>query len=117
MKILALLVIVAAGISYIVRGETGNFEQPFLGSATMPGGIALAFYNGLFSYSGWNYLNFVTEELRDPYKWVEYQIWGLEFWHFLLDFSRKRNWLKLSEVARSITVDRIMTLKLPGNYF
>lgn len=68
MKILALLVIVAAGISYIVRGETGNFEQPFLGSATMPGGIALAFYNGLFSYSGWNYLNFVTEELRDPYK-------------------------------------------------
>lgn len=68
MKILALLVIVAVGISYVFRGETSNFDKPLLGSLTQPGSIALAFYNGLFSYSGWNYLNFVTEELRDPYK-------------------------------------------------
>lgn len=28
----------------------------------------MAFYSGIFSYAGWNYLNFMTEELRDPYR-------------------------------------------------
>lgn len=65
---MALLVIVAAGVWYLCSGNTENFQEPFKGSQLSPGHIALAFYSGLFSYSGWNYLNFVTEELRDPYK-------------------------------------------------
>ena len=28
----------------------------------------MSFYSGIFSYAGWNYLNFMTEELKDPYK-------------------------------------------------
>ena len=30
--------------------------------------IALSFYSGLFAYNGWNYLNFIIEELQDPVK-------------------------------------------------
>ena len=67
-KILALLVIVGAGIYYFFAGDTDNLSSPMEGSHSSPGFIALAFYNGLFSYSGWNYLNFVTEELKNPYK-------------------------------------------------
>ncbi len=28
--------------------------------------LSLAFYSGLFAYNGWNYLNFIIEELQDP---------------------------------------------------
>lgn len=69
-KVFALLVIFAAGAWYLFCGHTELLERPFENSTTSPGHLALAFYNGLFSYSGWNYLNFVTEELKDPYKWV-----------------------------------------------
>lgn len=68
MKVGALLVIVAAGAWYLFSGNTELLENPFENSKIQPGFIALAFYNGLFSYSGWNYLNFVTEELKDPYR-------------------------------------------------
>ena len=33
------------------------------------GGLSLAFYSGLFSYGGWNYLNFVIDELQDPFRY------------------------------------------------
>lgn len=29
---------------------------------------SLAFYSGLFAYQGWNYLNFIVEELQDAEK-------------------------------------------------
>ncbi|XP_022246073.1 large neutral amino acids transporter small subunit 2-like isoform X3 [Limulus polyphemus] len=55
-------------IAAVVICNTHNFQNAFEGTTTEPGYIALAFYSGIFSYSGWNYLNFVTEELQDPYK-------------------------------------------------
>lgn len=67
-KIFALFIIVVAGIWHLCLGHVEHFSSPMKGTTTEPGYIALAFYSGLFSYSGWNYLNFVTEELKDPYK-------------------------------------------------
>ena len=32
--------------------------------------VALSFYSGLFAYNGWNYLNFVIEELKDPVRYA-----------------------------------------------
>lgn len=67
-KILALLVTFFASLWYLFSGHTENLENMMQGTITKPGELAIAFYTGLFSYSGWNYLNFVTEELKEPYK-------------------------------------------------
>jgi len=63
-KLLALFIIIATGIVQLGRGQTQYFnwdetEKDFTK-------IALSFYSGLFAYNGWNYLNFVIEELQDP---------------------------------------------------
>ena len=67
-KVLALLIIIVAGAYWLGIGYTENFEKPLRDSNFSPGSIALAFYSGLYSYAGWNYLNFVTEELQEPHK-------------------------------------------------
>ena len=47
--------------------ETNNFENAFEGKYEAKN-ICYAFMQGLFAFGGWNYLNFVTGELQDPYK-------------------------------------------------
>lgn len=71
-KLAALGVIILVGVGHAALGNTTNFNNFWEGSVTDPGRIAVAFYSGIFSYSGWNYLNFMTEELKNPYVYVEY---------------------------------------------
>ncbi|XP_018046347.1 PREDICTED: Y+L amino acid transporter 2 isoform X2 [Atta colombica] len=66
-KIGALIIIIIAGLIWLCIGHKENFENSFENTNTDPGKIAVAFYSGIFSYSGWNYLNFMTEELKNPY--------------------------------------------------
>ncbi|UYV64029.1 hypothetical protein LAZ67_2006361 [Cordylochernes scorpioides] len=69
-KVVSLVFIICTGayVMIIGTGHKENFVDAFKNSATSPGLIAAAIYQGMFSYSGWNHLNFVTEELKDPYK-------------------------------------------------
>ncbi|XP_050722081.1 large neutral amino acids transporter small subunit 1-like isoform X3 [Eriocheir sinensis] len=65
-KLFALAVIIITGFVQLGRGQT----QYFTFDNTEPdfSKIILSFYSGLFAYNGWNYLNFVIEELKDPVK-------------------------------------------------
>ncbi|XP_058467245.1 Y+L amino acid transporter 2 isoform X3 [Malaya genurostris] len=65
-KLLALFVIIGTGGYYFFRGHTANFT--FDNTKTEVTSLALSFYSGLFAYNGWNYLNFIIEELKDPVK-------------------------------------------------
>ena len=56
-------------IVYHSSGHTEHFN--FEGTETDVTKIALSFYSGLFAYNGWNYLNFVIEELKDPHKYAQ----------------------------------------------
>ncbi|ELU06758.1 hypothetical protein CAPTEDRAFT_193964 [Capitella teleta] len=75
-KLLALLLIITTGVVQLCRGKYEHFLSPFEDTKAGIGTIALAFYQGLFAYNGWNYLNYVVEELQDPYKNLPRASWA-----------------------------------------
>nr|XP_020823133.1 b(0,+)-type amino acid transporter 1-like isoform X3 [Phascolarctos cinereus] len=65
-KVLALLVIIGGGFWVLVRGSAGDtLQNAFADTTQQLGSISIAFYQGLWSFNGWNNLNLVTEELRN----------------------------------------------------
>ncbi|XP_069495182.1 B(0,+)-type amino acid transporter 1 [Ambystoma mexicanum] len=67
-KMIIVIIIIISGIVFLAQGKTQNFENSFEGSQVSVGSISLALYNGLFAYDGWNQLNYITEELKKPYR-------------------------------------------------
>ncbi|KAK2891527.1 b(0,+)-type amino acid transporter 1 isoform X2 [Channa argus] len=65
-KVLALATIVLAGIVMLFQGNTQNFDNSFEGTNLGVSSIGISLYQGLWSYDGWNTLNFLTEELKHP---------------------------------------------------
>ncbi|XP_076470410.1 b(0,+)-type amino acid transporter 1-like [Babylonia areolata] len=67
-KTVALVVILVGGIVMLFQGKTSYLSSGFEGSSSNPSIIALAFYDALWAYDGWQNLNYVTEEVKDPGK-------------------------------------------------
>ncbi|KAJ8336574.1 hypothetical protein SKAU_G00377940 [Synaphobranchus kaupii] len=69
-KLLALALIIIMGFVQICKGQYYWLEPAHAFESFQDydvGMIALAFLQGSFAYGGWNFLNYVTEELVDPY--------------------------------------------------
>ncbi|OXB74607.1 UNVERIFIED_CONTAM: hypothetical protein H355_013441 [Colinus virginianus] len=65
-KLVAILIIIVPGVIQLIKGETQHFKNAFAGNDASIMGLPLAFYSGMYAYSGWFYLNFVTEEVENP---------------------------------------------------
>ncbi|XP_039931170.1 B(0,+)-type amino acid transporter 1 isoform X3 [Hirundo rustica] len=69
-KMIIVTIIIVSGIVLLAQGKTENFKDSFKDSKISVSSISLAFYNGLWAYDGWNQLNYITEELKNPYRLV-----------------------------------------------
>ncbi|XP_043937662.1 asc-type amino acid transporter 1 [Protopterus annectens] len=70
-KLLALGVIIGVGMAQIYKGNYEELKPQNAFDFWMTpsfGQIALAFLQASFAFSGWNFLNYVTEELVEPRK-------------------------------------------------
>ncbi|KAE9547207.1 hypothetical protein FO519_009581, partial [Halicephalobus sp. NKZ332] len=66
-KMAVIIIIIGTGLWFLViKGKTENFRNSFNGTTKSADKIVLALYNGLFSYNGWDVLNFGTEEVENP---------------------------------------------------
>jgi len=66
-KVIALLVITFIGVYQVSNGKVDNFKNSFEGTNTGILPIAKAIMVGVFTYGGWDNLNFLTEELSNPF--------------------------------------------------
>ncbi|KAL0969662.1 hypothetical protein UPYG_G00230440 [Umbra pygmaea] len=65
-KVFGLSIIIIGGVVLFVKGENNSLTDSFKGTNVGINPIGIAFYQGLWSYDGWNNLNYVTEELKRP---------------------------------------------------
>ncbi|XP_039256720.1 large neutral amino acids transporter small subunit 2-like [Styela clava] len=71
-KLGALILIIICGFVQIFRGKA-KYLDPSVSMLPVKEDvsadkIAIAAYQGFFAYAGWNYLNFITEEMINPYR-------------------------------------------------
>ncbi|XP_022208454.1 b(0,+)-type amino acid transporter 1 isoform X1 [Drosophila obscura] len=67
-KLVAVVIIICGGAWKLMQGNTQHLSNAFNGPMPNVGAIATAFYTGLWAYDGWNNLNYVTEEIKNPSK-------------------------------------------------
>ncbi|VDD95974.1 unnamed protein product [Enterobius vermicularis] len=66
-KVISTSIIIVTGFYLLlIKGEIQDLSHPFKGTNLKPGSIVLSLYAGLFSYDGWDILNFGTEEIEKP---------------------------------------------------
>ncbi|KAI9272441.1 amino acid/polyamine transporter I [Sporodiniella umbellata] len=65
-KLLALLMIIIIGWIWLGKGNVQNFQNSFEGSSSSALDYGTAMYMALFSYNGWNNLNYGVGEVKNP---------------------------------------------------
>lgn len=66
-KIAATLLIIITGFYFLIfKDWSQNLNAPFAHSTWKPGPFVTALFAGLFSYDGWDILNFGAEEIENP---------------------------------------------------
>uniref|UniRef100_A0AC34FJH9 Uncharacterized protein n=1 Tax=Panagrolaimus sp. ES5 TaxID=591445 RepID=A0AC34FJH9_9BILA len=66
-KALACIIIIGTGFYFLaIKGRTENLQNMFENSTTDPKKIVDGLFAGLFSYDGWDIINFGMEEVENP---------------------------------------------------
>jgi amino acid transporter len=118
-KVAGLLLLIAFGAYSMYMGNFENFKNPFENTTTHPGNVAIAFHAGLYSYSGWSFLNYVVEEIKNPNKVLPLSIFfglGVVIVIYLLANVAYFTLLTPREMINSSAVAFTFAEKLIGEY-
>ena len=69
-KMGGILLILAFGIYGLIEGRTDAFQHPFEGSSDNPAKYGIAFVAGYYSYTGWQSLGNIVEEIKNPNRYI-----------------------------------------------
>ncbi|GMT15872.1 hypothetical protein PFISCL1PPCAC_7169, partial [Pristionchus fissidentatus] len=91
-KIAATGLVIGTGFYFLIfQGMTQNIADPFKGTTFAIGSFVSALFSGLYSYDGWDILNFGAEEIENPKRTMPLAIiFGMTFialLYFLVNLS------------------------------
>uniref|UniRef100_A0A914D3E3 Amino acid transporter n=1 Tax=Acrobeloides nanus TaxID=290746 RepID=A0A914D3E3_9BILA len=65
-KMVAMAIVIGTGFYFLIfKAETGNLQNMFHNSTWKPGKLVTALFAGLYSYDGWDILNYGAEEVEN----------------------------------------------------
>lgn len=67
-SLVGLATLAALGIWTLCRGKVEHLYDPFEGTSSNVADVILGWYSGIFAFVGYNALNFVTEDVKNPAK-------------------------------------------------
>ncbi|XP_045592606.2 Y+L amino acid transporter 2 isoform X1 [Procambarus clarkii] len=67
-KLMILAGIIITGLYYLATDLSPSYHHPFHHTRFYLPALITAFYQGIYTYDGWNNLNMVVEEIRNPSK-------------------------------------------------
>lgn len=119
-KLLAMALIVVAGFYLLIfQGKTENFRNPFKGTEFKLDRVIMGFYACLYSYSGWDVLNFSVGEIKKPAKNMPLALLtGMTLVIMLFVTINVAYFVALdvNEVKRSETIGALFSQKVFGNF-
>ncbi|XP_065183044.1 large neutral amino acids transporter small subunit 1-like [Sycon ciliatum] len=66
LKLVAIGFLVLLGAAWVSKGNVSNFNEPFANTTLGASSFNLAFFQAIYPFTGWNYLNYVAGEMTDP---------------------------------------------------
>lgn len=119
-KLLGLAIIITSGMVLLIQGNTSNFENAFNVKEVDWKKLPLAFYSGLFAFTGWQSSVSITEEIINPAKTIPKTIIAaIAFVTFVYVITNVAYFVALSpeEVLQSDAVAVSYGLRVLGNWW
>ncbi|KHN73249.1 Y+L amino acid transporter 2 [Toxocara canis] len=118
-KLGSMALIIGAGFFYLLQGWSSNLEHAFENSNYGIGNIVLALYGGLWSYAGWDILNYGTPEIRKPQRTMPFSlIAGIMIVSFIYTLINLSYFVVLSvdEVRNATAIAATFSQTVFGNF-
>ncbi|XP_005092763.1 cystine/glutamate transporter [Aplysia californica] len=103
-KMVAIGIVIGAGVYIIATQSPENFQKPLEGSVTNPGHISVALLYVIFSNGGWQAVTTLTEEVKNPAQTLPRAIqltFGINIVLIVLTYIAYMSVLDMSEIVET----------------